>query len=269
MHELPRGERRPDRRGVAESPGTIQGLSAPTRSRPTQAATRSHVVMSALTKGIERCRRREISGLLRNADLQMRQRGTGSSVRRLLKMDEKEPVRGAPERRAVPFSVAWDGGSPVAPLAATASLPCRPSRTRAAADRGRAAGSGRSRITTGRKHHWAFGVDATKCIGCLRCVEACKAENEVAPDAHHFRTWVERYVYLEGEDTAAHRQPGRSGEHRGLRLRSSIIASPTAIRTRRSTRRSSFPSCATTAPIRPACRCAPPARPTRPTTAWC
>ena len=50
------------------------------------------------------------------------------------------------------------------------------------------------------KHHWAFGVDATKCIGCLRCVEACKAENEVARDAHHFRTWVERYVYLEGED---------------------------------------------------------------------
>jgi tetrathionate reductase subunit B len=51
------------------------------------------------------------------------------------------------------------------------------------------------------KHHWAFGVDATKCIGCLRCVEACKSENDVNPDAHHFRTWVERYVYLDGEDT--------------------------------------------------------------------
>jgi tetrathionate reductase subunit B len=51
-------------------------------------------------------------------------------------------------------------------------------------------------------HQWAFGVDATKCIGCLRCVEACKIENDVAPDAHHFRTWVERYVQLEGEDTA-------------------------------------------------------------------
>ncbi len=52
------------------------------------------------------------------------------------------------------------------------------------------------------KHRWAFGVDATKCIGCLRCVEACKKENNVPADAHHFRTWVERYVTLEGEETA-------------------------------------------------------------------
>jgi tetrathionate reductase subunit B len=50
------------------------------------------------------------------------------------------------------------------------------------------------------KHRWAFGVDATKCIGCLRCVEACKRENNVIEDAHHFRTWVERYVYLDGEE---------------------------------------------------------------------
>jgi Fe-S-cluster-containing dehydrogenase component len=52
------------------------------------------------------------------------------------------------------------------------------------------------------KHSWAFGVDATKCIGCLRCVEACKRENDVPGDAHHFRTWVERYVYLEGDKRA-------------------------------------------------------------------
>jgi len=50
------------------------------------------------------------------------------------------------------------------------------------------------------KHQWAFGVDATKCIGCLRCVEACKRENDVPANAHQFRTWVERYAYLEGED---------------------------------------------------------------------
>ncbi|MCI0748997.1 MAG: 4Fe-4S dicluster domain-containing protein [Nevskiales bacterium] len=52
------------------------------------------------------------------------------------------------------------------------------------------------------QHRWGFGVDATKCIGCLRCVEACKRENNVPADAHHFNTWVERYVYLEGETTA-------------------------------------------------------------------
>ncbi len=52
------------------------------------------------------------------------------------------------------------------------------------------------------KHQWAFGVDATKCIGCLRCVEACKRENKVPLNAHQFRTWVERYVYLEGEENA-------------------------------------------------------------------
>jgi len=51
------------------------------------------------------------------------------------------------------------------------------------------------------KHRWGYGVDATKCIGCLRCVEACKRENDVPGDAHHFRTWVERYVYLEGEES--------------------------------------------------------------------
>ncbi len=49
------------------------------------------------------------------------------------------------------------------------------------------------------QHQWAFGVDATRCIGCLRCVEACKRENDVPLNAHQFRTWVERYVYLEGE----------------------------------------------------------------------
>ncbi len=52
------------------------------------------------------------------------------------------------------------------------------------------------------KHRWAYGIDATRCIGCLRCVEACKAENDVIGDANHFRTWVERYVYLEGDEHA-------------------------------------------------------------------
>jgi len=49
------------------------------------------------------------------------------------------------------------------------------------------------------KHQWGFGVDATKCIGCLRCVEACKTENDVPHNAHQFRTWVERYVKIDGD----------------------------------------------------------------------
>ena len=51
-------------------------------------------------------------------------------------------------------------------------------------------------------HQWAMGVDTTRCIGCLRCMEACKMENSVQMDANHHRTWVERYVYLEGSSTA-------------------------------------------------------------------
>jgi Fe-S-cluster-containing dehydrogenase component len=51
------------------------------------------------------------------------------------------------------------------------------------------------------RHRWAFAVAGERCIGCLRCVEACKLENDVALDPNHFRTWVERYAYLEGERT--------------------------------------------------------------------
>ncbi|MGB8516415.1 MAG: 4Fe-4S binding protein, partial [Gallionella sp.] len=51
-------------------------------------------------------------------------------------------------------------------------------------------------------HQWAMGVDTTRCIGCLRCMEACKMENSVQMDANHYRTWVERYVYLEGTNSA-------------------------------------------------------------------
>jgi Fe-S-cluster-containing dehydrogenase component len=52
------------------------------------------------------------------------------------------------------------------------------------------------------KHKWSYGVDVSRCIGCLRCMEACKAENSVQEDANHHRTWIERYVYLEGESEA-------------------------------------------------------------------
>jgi len=45
-----------------------------------------------------------------------------------------------------------------------------------------------------RKHEWVFIVDTTKCIGCGRCVRACKEENSVPMDPDYNRTWIERYV---------------------------------------------------------------------------
>jgi tetrathionate reductase subunit B len=44
------------------------------------------------------------------------------------------------------------------------------------------------------KHDYGMGIQVDKCIGCGRCVEACKTENDVPKEPFFFRTWVERYV---------------------------------------------------------------------------
>ena len=50
------------------------------------------------------------------------------------------------------------------------------------------------------EHHFAMGVQIEKCIGCGKCVEACKIENDVPQEPYYFRTWVERYIiYADGE----------------------------------------------------------------------
>lgn len=41
---------------------------------------------------------------------------------------------------------------------------------------------------------FGMGVDVSKCIGCGRCVAACKIENDVPESPEYFNTWVERYV---------------------------------------------------------------------------
>jgi Fe-S-cluster-containing dehydrogenase component len=51
-----------------------------------------------------------------------------------------------------------------------------------------------------RDHEWVFIVDTTKCIGCGRCVRACKQENNVPMEPEFTRTWIERYVQtVDGE----------------------------------------------------------------------
>lgn len=50
-------------------------------------------------------------------------------------------------------------------------------------------------------HCYGMGIDISACIGCGRCVEACKIENDVPREPFFFRTWVERYRVLNGGET--------------------------------------------------------------------
>jgi Fe-S-cluster-containing dehydrogenase component len=50
------------------------------------------------------------------------------------------------------------------------------------------------RINSEEASYWRFAVDINKCIGCGKCVKACKLENNVPLQPEYNRTWVERYV---------------------------------------------------------------------------
>jgi len=49
-----------------------------------------------------------------------------------------------------------------------------------------------------KAHSWGMGIKIDRCIGCGRCANACKKENDVPPLPFYFRTWVERYIVFEG-----------------------------------------------------------------------
>jgi Fe-S-cluster-containing dehydrogenase component len=62
------------------------------------------------------------------------------------------------------------------------------------------------------KHYWGFICDNEKCIGCGRCVVACKLENKVPWEPEYNRTWVERYIISEnGEVFVDSPNGGRDG----------------------------------------------------------
>ncbi len=62
------------------------------------------------------------------------------------------------------------------------------------------------------KHYWGFVIDNEKCIGCGRCVVACKLENKVPWEPEYNRTWVERYIVsVDGEIFVDSPNAGRDG----------------------------------------------------------
>jgi tetrathionate reductase subunit B len=59
------------------------------------------------------------------------------------------------------------------------------------------------------KHYYGMGIQVNKCIGCGRCVEACKDENAVPREPFFFRTWVERYTVRKDGSCAVQSIDGR------------------------------------------------------------
>jgi tetrathionate reductase subunit B len=61
-------------------------------------------------------------------------------------------------------------------------------------------GISRAEERTGSGHYYGMGIQTEKCIGCGRCVEACKDENRVPRVPFFTRTWVERYTIKKDGD---------------------------------------------------------------------
>jgi Fe-S-cluster-containing dehydrogenase component len=61
----------------------------------------------------------------------------------------------------------------------------------------------------GREHLYGYLVDTGKCIGCGKCVAACRNENKVPPEC--YRTWIERYAVK--QDGAVAVDSPHGGEH--------------------------------------------------------
>ena len=74
-------------------------------------------------------------------------------------------------------------------------------------------------------HYWGMGIDISKCIGCGRCVAACKIENKVPRDPFFFRTWVERYRVLEDGETLVDSPNGAINSFENEPLEKSILRS--------------------------------------------
>lgn len=58
------------------------------------------------------------------------------------------------------------------------------------------------KISGTEKRRYGMAIEIDKCIGCGKCVEACKNENNVPKEPFFFRTWVEQYVIQESGEVS-------------------------------------------------------------------
>jgi Fe-S-cluster-containing dehydrogenase component len=62
------------------------------------------------------------------------------------------------------------------------------------------------------EHYYGMAIDPGLCIGCGRCADACKTENNVPREPFYFRTWIERYVVqTDGETVVSSPNGGTAG----------------------------------------------------------
>lgn len=76
-----------------------------------------------------------------------------------------------------------------------------------------------------KEHSWGMGIMVDKCIGCGRCADACKSENNVPRLPFFFRTWVERYVIFEGGEVVVDSPDGGMDGFKRIAREKNIIRS--------------------------------------------
>ncbi len=65
-----------------------------------------------------------------------------------------------------------------------------------------------SKSVSDEQTRYGMGIQIEKCIGCGRCVQACKIENDVPKEPYYYRTWVERYIIKRDGDVLVQSKEG-------------------------------------------------------------
>jgi len=107
------------------------------------------------------------------------------------------------------------------------------------------------------QHRYGMGINVKACIGCGRCVAACKKENNVPQEQFYFRTWVERYTILTDSETIVSSPNGGAEGFPPIPARARSFAV------------SSFPSSVTIARMPPVSKFVRWEPPSPPAMAWC